>query len=559
MVVNLCFGLFFWVLIGTFCWEIRVKINHMAKRILLSKPQSFKNNLLVVNLVQMLLSFALLSTLKMSKLSIFPGHDYLIICFCFLIMKILQLRIESLFPDTVGLLPILLLISSLSANSAGSILQSSNMLLNWILFFLPFPVTATAFVSSIPAMSEISSMFSLFSVISCASAVFVLISLKMSRSFFFAILLLILALRCRIPDFELRLKSTAPLGVEDKAAPTTKYPFSSFDKENDLTGENWSRNLTISRNITFVRRSMSIEDGNRLPESNASSLEVHDWDWDVRLNINLGGNAFEYCDVNFGIPPKYPEISDVCFEDDRNISDNHEPVIPDAVVNYDNKTGDQDLVKILRPDLKEIVFVKKNCDINNIETNSQEILMNASDIPTPGDDENDVLKEEKLLEYHNSKANLESVSEPPDTSEEVPVDVDDCPEENNMKDEDYIILSSELDNSGQCSVEAADLSESNFLMKNFVQFNQYFHNVFPSFPSFKPFQLKKISLLGFSHLCLSLPGSEISLINLGVADEKGINRSNEKRCDSEGKPGGNMINQFSILVASLKKFVLSLL
>ena len=126
VVVNLCLGLFFWVLIGTFCWEIRVKINHMAKRILLSKPQTFKNNLLIVNLVQTLVSFALISTLKMTKISIFPGHDYVIICFCFLIMKILQLRIESLFQDTVGLLPLLLLISSLSSNSAGSILQSSS-------------------------------------------------------------------------------------------------------------------------------------------------------------------------------------------------------------------------------------------------------------------------------------------------------------------------------------------------------------------------------------------------------------------------------------------------
>jgi len=546
VVVNLCLGLFFWVLIGTFCWEIRVKINHMAKRILLSKPQTFKNNLLIVNLVQMLVSFALISTLKMTKISIFPGHDYVIICFCLLIMKILQLRIESLFQDTVGLLPLLLLISSLSSNSAGSILQSSSMLLNWILFFLPFPVTATAFVSSIQAILKISSMFSLFSVTSCASAVFVLISLKMSRSFFFAIILLgILALRCRIPDSELSLKFTTPL--EDIVTPSTN------------TGGKGGSNSTISRNVPIVRLSRPFEDGIRLPDSNASSLEVQYWD--VYLKINLG-DAFEYCDISFGISPEYRENSafeycDMCFEDDRKISDNHQPVFPDAVKIYKNKTGDQDLVKILRANLKEIVFVNKNCDNNNIEINSPGPVF---DIPTPGDDENyDLLKEENLLEYHTSKSNHEGVSEPTHASEEVPIEVNNCPEENHIQDDDYFILSSELDNSGQCSVEAADLSESNFLMKNFVQFNQYFHNVFPSFPSFKPFQLKKISLLGFSHLCLSLPGSEISLINLGVADEKGINRSNEKRCDSEGKPGGNMINQFSLIVASLKKFVLSLL
>merc|ERR1719320_990790 len=86
--------------------------------------------------------------------------------------------------------------------------------------------------------------------------------------------------------------------------------------------------------------------------------------------------------------------------------------------------------------------------------------------------------------------------------------------EENKNEEKYYVLSSEVTSSGHCSVEVTDMSNWSFLLIKFAQLNQLFRQILPSVPSYKPFQLKKISLLGFSHLCLSLPGSEVSLINL---------------------------------------------
>ena len=104
VLVNIVFTLFFWVLIWTFCWEARVKINFVAKKILLSKHKTFHYTYLVVNLVQMLVCFTLIAILRISKVSLFPGQDYSLVCFYFFIVKTLQLRQESLLQDSFGLL-----------------------------------------------------------------------------------------------------------------------------------------------------------------------------------------------------------------------------------------------------------------------------------------------------------------------------------------------------------------------------------------------------------------------------------------------------------------------
>ena len=196
MLVNLTFALFFWTLAGILCLELRVKINYLAKKILLSKQKTFKDNLLVMNLVQMLVSFALITISKMFKVNIYPGKDYSLLCFYFLAIKILQLRTEYVFQDVVGLLPLLLLVSTLHTHSAGSILQALSRAINWGIFSLPGPAVAAAGVS----VCQVAAVSSLFSVISCASAVFVLISFKSSRSTFVILAFVILALKYTIPS-----------------------------------------------------------------------------------------------------------------------------------------------------------------------------------------------------------------------------------------------------------------------------------------------------------------------------------------------------------------------
>eukprot|EP00090_Calanus_glacialis_P046805 TRINITY_DN9370_c0_g1_i1.p1 TRINITY_DN9370_c0_g1~~TRINITY_DN9370_c0_g1_i1.p1 ORF type:complete len:584 (-),score=106.39 TRINITY_DN9370_c0_g1_i1:42-1793(-) len=578
VLVNLFFALLFWVLIGTFGWEIRVKINHRAKRILLSKPQTFKNNILVVNLVQMLVSFALISTVKMSKVSIFPGHDYLIFCFCCFSMKILQLRKESLFLDTIGLLPLLLLISSL-ITSVGSILQSSSIFFNWILFFLPFPVIATAFVSISVSILEISSIFSLFSVISTASALFVMISVKKFRSIV-VLLALLLALKYMLKsDLKQDWKSK---NLEETNSHKIKSPIFEYEKEPDFTGENWKSNPIKYSNISLKTSQKEVLEGQLknsayIPVSKTPHLV------DVCLKFKPGNALYlsdkDPQDKSFG----GEEVIDMYYAGENElVNDNLEyEVVPNAALIYsDNKTGDENLVEPSDNGIDEVFYDNfiHGSDVENQCKNNNFVGKNQSSSPTtgkstPSDNSNEILEEKVLLENHDHDINFNLVKvtdeirpedETPEESKssKVPknnMNVNNCQEESNQQDNNYFIFKSELDSSDQCSVEALDMSESNFLLKNFVQFNHFFNKIFPSFPSYLPFQLKKISLLGFSHLCLSLPGSEVSLINLGVTEEKGGNLSNGGKCNCEEKSQGNMAHQFSVFIVNLKKFFTSLL
>ena len=116
-----------------------------------------------------------------------------------------------------------------------------------------------------------------------------------------------------------------------------------------------------------------------------------------------------------------------------------------------------------------------------------------------------------------------------------------------------------MDASGDCSAEVTDMSDSSLLVRNFVQVNHFFNRIFPSFPNYTPFQLKRISLLGFSHLCLSLPGSEVSLVNLGEENENGskVREGKGESCQCNGKPNHSLVDMFSSIIAKLNNFVWS--
>jgi len=499
VLVNLTFALFFWTLLGIFCLELRVKINYLAKKILLSKQKTFKDNLLVLNLVQLLVSFALITISKMFKVNIYPGTDYSLLCFYCLTIKILSLRSECVLCDMVGVVPLLLLVSTLHTHhSTGSILQALSSVINWGIFFLPVPAIAAAVVSVWQVTAEFFSVSSLFSVISCASAVFVLITLKSSRSTF-VILIFLLALKYTIPSAsEYSFKS-----IKDDFRP--KHDSSENFGDLSILGD------TID---TFILLNEDIE----LPASNNSY-------------------SVKTCVEKFA--PRCSQDSVLeCSKVNNQPGDNKNSLVHHLVTIIENKTGDQ-----IFPDTSSVFPVNSESlpdnrilgDVSSLK--ESDVMLNKSENIIDSNHESDYSSALSLLaNFASSTVNTE------DTEEE---------------ESDYLIQEAELDSSGQCSVQVLDLSQSNFIVKNFVRLNKLFHNIFPSFPSYEPFQLKKISLLGFSHLCLSLPGSEVSLISLGQTTERGTNNSRRKNCDCEHTKD-SLVIFFSTLVNKFKKFVWSL-
>eukprot|EP00092_Neocalanus_flemingeri_P030052 GFUD01032628.1.p1 GENE.GFUD01032628.1~~GFUD01032628.1.p1 ORF type:complete len:756 (+),score=148.53 GFUD01032628.1:340-2607(+) len=749
VLVNLFFAVCFGSLIGTFGWEIRVKINHRAKKILLSKTQTFQNTNLVVNLVQMLVSFILISTLKMSKTSIFPGQDYSLLCICCVSMKILQLRKETFLQDTIGLMSLLMTMNLLILNSTGSILQSSSMFLNWLLFFLPFPVIATAFVSFSGAILEIILFFSPFSVISSLSAVFLMISLKKLRVIILFLMVVLmtgkvfihlqlkqnLELKNSTDKFESMIISTINEyetesnnlelnNSEDKFESMIISTINDYDTENNNFELNNSENKFESMNISTINEydaesnnlelnnsekfeSMIIStkydydtESNNLDMNNSedklesminSTINAYDTESN-NLELNYSKNKFESMIIstineyetennNIELNNSEDKLESMELNDSE---DKFESVIISTINEYDTddficlinnvdlnrtcvaKTAAEKLSSVFNQTKTKfnqmsrtnneglqssiILGEKLNRDVHQEIANSTFSLKSVNvclkskinafyycdgnaevNLHVPVDpqylnhdelncDENDDVKEitddvKNLKEVtvteksknptkvtiHDSTIpgdikpsdnyeNLKGVTVTDDLfpSDNIKVTVADelssgdngpensiklssphhsklerndnkeCQEESNPHSNDYFIFSSEFDSDGHCSVEALDLSDSNFLLKNFVQLNHFFHNIFSSFPSYLPFKLKKISLLGFSHLCLILPGSEVSLINLGLAEEIGANSSKGKKCNCEGNSKETIMHRLSIVFMDVKKLVLSM-
>lgn len=523
VLVNLFFALSFGLLIGTFGWELKVKINHRAKKILLSKTKTLQNNILLVNLVQLLVSCVLISTLKMSKTIIFPGQDYSFLCFACLIMKILQLRKETFFQDSVGILSLLMLTSLLIVQTSGSIFQSSSIFFNWLLFFLPFPVISTAFVIVTRVFIEIFPVLSSFSVISSLSAVFILISLKKFR-ITFVILLVLLALKMII---QLKLSQHS---LENK-----KQEYERKNNPGEIIVSSYKKkNISIYESMLY-HKDLDIKGFEKKRKlfskyENICPSIIKEIKPTILLNVNLKKEASEQIKLlNVCLQM---EISHVFYYCDKDEGTNLQ-----VVLDHQKRNVLENLIDVVKHvnETKELEEVSISTDVTPGDQKLKQVTSIPDDLSN-GDKFEETLNPQKLIKEESN-----------------------YPKETKSQNNDYLIFSSQFDSNGHCSVEALDVSESSFLLKNFFQLNNLFKNIFPIFPSYLPFQLQKISLLGFSHICLSLPGSEVSLINLGLTEEKGINNSNENKCNCEPKNEESIMHHFSNAFKNFKNFFLSLI
>jgi len=480
-----------------------VKINYVAKKILLSKHETFKNNNLVVNLVQMLVCFTLIAILRMSKVNIFPGHDYSLVCFYFFLIKTLQLRRESIFQDSFGLLPIALLSSSLYFNTSGSIFQVSSMFLNRVLLFLPLPAFIIAFFVVAQATLHVISLVSPYSVLSCASALFVLISLKVPKAYFIVIIL-----------FWALISMTLP----------------SYSCLKDVRIINYSASFKLSHE-TIPNVNTFHADSTKYKKSAQAGRIARNFSGDICYEIARKLRILE-------LHKEDSKMSDDC--NYGNIIYRNQTALLEPWVN-NNKTGDE----LFKTGVEHFHYERINYEkqLSAAEKENMTVSLSSQNTEISGGDDDE--KYIDLLSYYENTIH--------DDGESISVHEE-------LKNEDkYYVLSSELNTSGHCSVEVTDMSNWSFLLNKFAQLNQLFRQILPSVPSYKPFQLKKISLLGFSHLCLSLPGSEVSLINLGEEEDKSSNASegNGESCQCKEKRSDSVITRLSTFITEFGSVVMS--
>merc|ERR1719483_2038302 len=245
------------------------------------------------------------------------------------------------------------------------------------------------------------------------------------------------------------------------------------------------------------------------------------------------GQCSEICGANHRFMPIVLEVISHVFY----YCDKDEGVNLQVVLDHQKRNVLENLIDVVKHvnETKELEEVSISTDVTPGDQKLKQVTSIPDDLSN-GDKFEETLNPQKLIKEESN-----------------------YPKGTKSQNNDYLIFSSQFDSNGHCSVEALDVSESSFLLKNFFQLNNLFKNIFPIFPSYLPFQLQKISLLGFSHICLSLPGSEVSLINLGLTEEKGINNSNENKCNCEPKNEESIMHHFSNAFKNFKNFFLSLI
>ena len=137
--------------------EFRLKLNSKVSRILQSDDRtSFHDRILVLNLLQLLLSLALVATVRLFQKCPYPATDYTLGCWLMLLVKLLHLRRETFLQDLVGILSLgvtALVSQHFNSSSGGSVLETASSLLNVILFTAPPPVIMTLVLVACQALT----------------------------------------------------------------------------------------------------------------------------------------------------------------------------------------------------------------------------------------------------------------------------------------------------------------------------------------------------------------------------------------------------------------------
>jgi len=126
-------------------WELTIKLNNTVGRIILSDTKSCRDRILVTNLLQLLLSSALLATVRLIQKCPYPGTDYVLGYLLMVLVKLLHFKRETFLPDLVGILS--LTVTSLVCHQyntrPASLLETASGLINTILFTLFPPLILT--------------------------------------------------------------------------------------------------------------------------------------------------------------------------------------------------------------------------------------------------------------------------------------------------------------------------------------------------------------------------------------------------------------------------------
>jgi len=530
VLVNLFIALWFCILLGGVWLEIRVKINHRAKQILLTKTQTFQSKLLVVNLIHMLIGFVLISTIKISKVPVYPGQDYCLLSFYCFIFKVLQMRRETVLPDTLGVLSFLMVLSFLIFNSTGSMLQSSSLVLNWLLFFLPFPALGTAFVSISSAFLNLSST-SLLSVISNVTAVFVVISVRKPKSIYIFLTIF------------LSFKYIGQLQVNP----------------------NWytsNSGVNLDFQETFVikiLKEVEVMENNNSGQLNESQIQIYtcpnndEYKYFTDFNQTHSRITLSHLSSEFVIIEE---------TENKNISEQKHKDLKDEHWKIESEMSCQLLENLTHCYPRKKLYLVEQYFDKMKHTN----IVAVNDRSTSAEEYKTSLLKDPVDNNHNCEhVSVTNSSLTPDDSKahefvDNPTNyILDTGSKKSTNENDYFIYTSVVDKQGHCTVEALEISDENFLFKNFVQLNQFFYSIFPNIAYVNPFQLKKISLLGFSHICLSLPVTEVSLINLGLTSEKEANISEGGSCNCDKNKSVSLMRQLSSVIVNVKNFFLSLI
>jgi len=129
-------------LVVSVAWELKVKLSNQAGRILQANSTSSQARVLVLNLLQLLLSCGLVSSIKIGKTTPAPGRDYVLGCLLMLTVKLLHLKRETLIQDLVGVSSLAFTSFVCHQNLSGpaSVLETASSFVNLILFCGPLPV-----------------------------------------------------------------------------------------------------------------------------------------------------------------------------------------------------------------------------------------------------------------------------------------------------------------------------------------------------------------------------------------------------------------------------------
>ena len=123
-------------------WELTVKLNNKVGKILQSDNKSFRDRILVTNLLQLLLSSALIAAVRLIHKCPFPGSDYVLGYWLMLLVKLLHFKRETFLQDTIGIssLSLTTLVCHQLNTIPASLLETGSSLVNRTLFTVLPPV-----------------------------------------------------------------------------------------------------------------------------------------------------------------------------------------------------------------------------------------------------------------------------------------------------------------------------------------------------------------------------------------------------------------------------------